>query len=310
MISLTEKNQNHVVLAIDGSEHAVAAVNYLKDLKLPSSCSLSIITVLIPRNAQYHATLESMLEQTKNIFKLKEYPVSTHLLTGYPAEQIVQFSAENNPKLLVLGAKGLRGTIRILLGGVAQQVVNYVQCPVLIVRAPHTMVQRALLVTDGSEHSEYLIQYLEHCPLPIDSQVTVMHVLPPEMTTEMLIRSWPYGIDTLPHVLTNDITDSITERSKGEEEDGKELLSETVIELAQIGINADSILLRGDAATEILNYAENNRINLIIAGSRGLSQIQSLFLGSVSSKLIHYANCSVLIVKKPGKNLVFESNPL
>jgi len=303
MARLNNKKINHVVLAVDGSEHAVAAVEYIKDLRLPSSCALSIITVLIPRNAQYHTARKSLLEHTKKTLQSKDLPVSTHLLTGYPAEQIIQFTRENNPNLLVLGAKGLRGTIRILLGGVAQQVINYVQCPVLIIRAPHTTARRALLVTDGSEHSEYLIQYLDNCPLTKDSQVTVMHVLPPEMTSEMLIRSWPYGIDTLPHVVSDDITESIAERSKEEEENGKELLSETVINLARIGIKADPILVRGDAATEILNYADNNNIDLLIAGSRGLSQIQSIFLGSVSSKLIHYVNCSVLIVKKPNINL-------
>jgi len=164
-------------------------------------------------------------------------------------------------------------------------------------RAPHTQAKRVLLVTDGSEHSQYAIKHLYRCPLPSDASVTVMHVLPPEMTTDMLIRSWPYGIDALPHVLSTEIDESITERSKEEERLGEDLLAKTVEELRPLGIEADSVLRRGDAATEILNFAEAKAIDLIVAGSRGLGQVKSWLLGSVSSKLTHYANCSILVVK-------------
>jgi nucleotide-binding universal stress UspA family protein len=288
---------NSVVLAIDGSDHAQAAVKFIQNLHLSDTCSISLISVLIPRNAQYHAALETILEQTSEEFRSKQILVDKHLLTGYPAEQIIKFAKENDPNLLVLGAKGLRGTLRILLGGVVQQVVNYVSCPVLIVRSPHVSANRVLLATDGSEHSEFVLEHLDICPLPKEAQVTVMHVLPPEMTSEMLIRSWPYGIDTLPHAISTDIDETLLEKAKEEQDSGQALLKRTIRELTDLNINADSMLARGDAATEILNYADDNGIDLIIAGSRGLSQVQSLFLGSVSSKLIHYANCSVLIVK-------------
>jgi nucleotide-binding universal stress UspA family protein len=56
-------------------------------------------------------------------------------------------------------------------------------------------------------------------------------------------------------------------------------------------------LRRGDAATEILQLAKEKHIDLIVAGSRGLSQVSAWLLGSVSRKLIHYAKCSVLVVR-------------
>ncbi len=56
-------------------------------------------------------------------------------------------------------------------------------------------------------------------------------------------------------------------------------------------------MLRGDAAKEIIEYAKDNNINLIVSGSRGLSQFKGWLLGSVSRKLVHYSECSVLIVK-------------
>lgn len=58
-----------------------------------------------------------------------------------------------------------------------------------------------------------------------------------------------------------------------------------------------SVLLRGDAAAEIIEYAKTRQVDLIVAGSRGLGTIKGWLLGSVSRKLAHYAPCSVLIVR-------------
>lgn len=56
-------------------------------------------------------------------------------------------------------------------------------------------------------------------------------------------------------------------------------------------------LLDGDPAGEILRYAEENAIDLIVSGSRGLGGLKGLFLGSVSHKLIEGADCPCLVVK-------------
>jgi nucleotide-binding universal stress UspA family protein len=295
-----------IILAIDGSEHATAAVNLVQNLPIPKECKITVLTVLIPRNAQYHATLSNLLEQTRIQFELRERAVETVLLTGYPGEQIIKYAAVHKPDLIVLGAKGLRGTIRIFLGGVAQQVVEYAPCPVLIVRAPHTNAKSILFVTDGSAHSQYAIEHLRQCPIPGDAAVTILNVLPPEVTPEMLLRSWPYGIDSLPPIMTTEIEQGFEARAMEEKERGEDLLRQTLDEFSKLKIKAKTVLRRGDAATEILNYADEKQIDLIIAGSRGLSQMRSWLLGSVSSKLTHYATCSVLIVRMPpeGQDLI------
>jgi nucleotide-binding universal stress UspA family protein len=64
------------------------------------------------------------------------------------------------------------------------------------------------------------------------------------------------------------------------------------------GLDAvETRLLDGDPAPEILRYAEENAIDLIISGSRGLGGLKGLFLGSVSHKLIEGAACPCLVVK-------------
>lgn len=84
---------------------------------------------------------------------------------------------------------------------------------------------------------------------------------------------------------------------KDELSQGERVLKQAQAVLEAAGYFADTQLIRGDAATEIIQYARNNAVDLIACGSRGLSPVTSWLLGSVSRKLVHYANCSVLIVK-------------
>jgi nucleotide-binding universal stress UspA family protein len=58
-----------------------------------------------------------------------------------------------------------------------------------------------------------------------------------------------------------------------------------------------TIVGAGDPATEIVNYADNNAIDLIVMGSRGLGQVESMLMGSVSRKVGNKTKADCLIVK-------------
>jgi nucleotide-binding universal stress UspA family protein len=286
-----------VILAVDGSEHSTAAARLLRDLPLPYGSTIDVLAVLVPRNASDHANLEQALADSKAILSGVKAKVSTELLTGYPAEQISEYAAKNVPDLIVLGAKGRRATLGILLGGVVQQIVEYADDPVLVVRAPYEGLQRILIVSDGSIHSQRAMRYLGQFPIPDMSEVHALHVLPPMPSPAMIARSWPAGSETMAPVPSYETEEMLAKQAEDEEHHGKAILAETVETLGDYGIEAKGILLRGDAATEIIEYANQNEIGLIVAGSRGLSQMRRLLLGSLSRKLVHYASCSVLIVK-------------
>jgi len=57
------------------------------------------------------------------------------------------------------------------------------------------------------------------------------------------------------------------------------------------------MLENGPPAEIICRIAERDNYDLIIIGNRGLNRIQRVLLGSVSSKVITLAHCSVLVVK-------------
>ncbi len=298
MNTRTVKHPENILLAVDGSDHAWAAVDFLRGLPLPAHTSIHAVAVLIPREASKKSwALMHILEATEALLKHQGVQVATKLITAYPAEALLEYVEENKPDLITIGALGLRATMGILLGGVAQNIVEYACCPVLIVRAPHKKLNRALLVIDGSRHSEKAVEYLAQFSLPAGIDLRVMHVLPPLDTTDLISHAWMAGLDTPVPIPPQDIDTAALQEAEGRE--GQALLSKTIAALRPHGLDATGVLLRGDAATEILEYCREQEIDLVVAGCRGLSQMRGLLLGSVSRKLVHYARCSVMVVKTP-----------
>lgn len=287
----------NVLLAVDGSEHAMAAARLLNDLPLTGDSTITAVAALVPRDAANHATLESALEQARTVLAGHDIQIETQLLTGSPPEVLIEFADQHSPDLIVLGARGLRATLGILLGGTVQQIVEYATWPVLVVRAPYTGLRRILLIVDGSEYSQRALHYLGRFPLPPDAQVRLMHVLPPMPSPALVARSWPIGTEAVAPIPSYETEALLSKQAEEEEREGRALLERARKELQEDGLLADTVLLRGDAATEIIGYVKAHQIDLIVAGSRGLSPMKRLLLGSLSRKLVHYAGCSVLIVK-------------
>lgn len=78
---------------------------------------------------------------------------------------------------------------------------------------------------------------------------------------------------------------------------GKEILEKTVQVFTNEGLHVEGITEKGDPAGVILEHAERGGYDHIIMGSRGVSELRGVALGSVSHKVIHLANCRVTLVK-------------
>jgi nucleotide-binding universal stress UspA family protein len=51
------------------------------------------------------------------------------------------------------------------------------------------------------------------------------------------------------------------------------------------------------AADEIIRYAQEKEVDLIVVGTKGRSGMSKVLLGSVASKVVTYSPCSVLVVR-------------
>jgi nucleotide-binding universal stress UspA family protein len=283
-----------ILVGYDGSSHAKAAIKLICDLPLAANSSVFLLGVFTPRQISDHELLRASIEEAGKCLQERGLTQANELILGHPAEKLIEYAEKLQPDLLVVGAKGLRATLGILLGGIAQQVVEYANWPVLVVREPYHPIKRVLLVTDGSPHSQCAIEYTCELPLPQGIDLRVLHVLPPLIQPEVIAQAWPA---TPGASLPPDLPTLETWRLE-EEAQGQHLLEHAQKILSAAGLDCGTVMRRGDAATEIQEYCRQFEPNLIIAGSRGLSQVRSWLLGSVSRKLIHYSNTSVLIVKR------------
>lgn len=245
-----------MLIAIDGSEHSFAAVKLVSDLPeqyLPRGEKglVTALGVLLLRNASDHYIYMVPLKQAQKILEGKGYQVVIDQILGYPAEVITNYADSHSIDLIVLGAKGLRATLGISLGGVAQQVVEYASCPVLVVRSPYYGIKRVLLAIDGSEFSQYAAQYMANFPFPYETRIFITHVLPPAsiLKPDYLIRTWEMPEEII-HNYSTLKEEELQAIYQEEEEKGEKYLQQTVQMLNAHGKQATSILLRGDAATE------------------------------------------------------------
>lgn len=286
-----------VQLAVDGSDNSVDAALLVRSLPLPPGSRVAVVGVLTSGQSPYETTLNAGTEKIQQIISEGGIEASSCLVHGHTAKALIEFADEHHPDLIVVGATGLHTTLKILLGGIAQQVVEYARWPVLVVRAPFNGIRRVLLAVDGSNYSRLSAEYLAQFPLPHQCEVSVMHVLPPIPSLDF----YSPGMRWVPPSVLSGPTSAELQavERKGEEErkEGKAILRETQRILRASGIKAKSLQVRGDPANEILDHVLSHKIDLVVAGSRGLSAIKGWWWGSVSRKLVHYAACSVLFVR-------------
>lgn len=77
----------------------------------------------------------------------------------------------------------------------------------------------------------------------------------------------------------------------------QKLVDEAESLVSEANIPVKKVVLNGHPSTRILEYAEENGIDLIVMGNRGLNALKRMFLGSVSLRVVQEAPCDVLIIK-------------
>ena len=136
-----------ILLAIDGSDHALHAARTAADLARTVKAKEFRIVVaydFIPPylgepNMQY--AIDARMEEAKTILDhaVKEVgglpcEIHTELIEGSEAEAIINVANTRKSDVIVMGSRGLGRLAGLLLGSTSQTVVAHAPCPVLIVR--------------------------------------------------------------------------------------------------------------------------------------------------------------------------------
>ena len=64
-----------------------------------------------------------------------------------------------------------------------------------------------------------------------------------------------------------------------------------------VKVKTDIIISVTSVVREIADYAKKNNIDVIVVGSRGMSEFKKMLLGSVASGVVTFAHCPVIVVK-------------
>jgi nucleotide-binding universal stress UspA family protein len=75
------------------------------------------------------------------------------------------------------------------------------------------------------------------------------------------------------------------------------VVAPTLVSTVTQGIQFASKILDGSPASKIAEFAEEEKVDLVIVGSRGLGRLKEAILGSVANSLVHKSKVSVLVVK-------------
>ena len=82
----------------------------------------------------------------------------------------------------------------------------------------------------------------------------------------------------------------------GMESDAKELAGEATELLIARGLKARGIAVRGDPAEAIVAVSEDEKVDLIVMGRRGVSKLRGVLLGSVSERVTRHSDIPVMVV--------------
>ena len=139
------------------------------------------------------------------------------------------------------------------------------------------MLKKILIATDGSDHARKAIGHASDIAAKYKATVYLIHVVPPlHIVTEVDVKN---------------IQDN-------QQKIAKQIIEEAEREVKKKGVESyQSTILQGQPAREILDFARENNVDMIVMGSHGAGKVEMLMLGSVSHKVCHLADCTCVTVK-------------
>jgi universal stress protein A len=143
---------------------------------------------------------------------------------------------------------------------------------------------------DFSENSEIAFDSAVEMAEKFGASLDLIHVLPQPVNPMISDFEIPLLGDTMTNA-TQEVQTSLIVKmeEKMEEKFGVKLVNLKESKLA---------ILDGHVSTEIINYLEENKIDLVVLGSYGFSGMGLVIFGSVAKRVAHKAHCSVVIARE------------
>ncbi len=132
------------------------------------------------------------------------------------------------------------------------------------------MIEKILLADSGTGQSQAMLKALMEIPAIQRAFVTVLHVVPPQVSADAMTEKW---------------------------EEGGKVLAKTIQSLNLDSDHVAAILRQGEPKDVVCKVAEELNTDLIIMGSRGLKRLVSILENSVSQYVFQLSSSPMLLVK-------------
>ena len=140
-------------------------------------------------------------------------------------------------------------------------------------------MKRILVPVDGSECALRALSYAAARARETKAEVHALHVEPPPHYQEARI-----------YAIREDI-------AKIHEEARQRVLRDATCSLEREGIPHAAHMAGGEIARTIANFAHEQKFDEIVMGTRGMTALGQILLGSVASRVVHFAKVPVTLVK-------------
>lgn len=146
------------------------------------------------------------------------------------------------------------------------------------------MYKSILVPVDGSEGAKKALDVACQLASQADTTLHILHI--PEEFSHETTLVWGIGAIAI-------------EASREEREDiGRQVVDKAAEAARARGIaRIETVVGQGDPARTIVSEARRRGVEAIVMGSRGLSDLRGLVVGSVSHKVSHVADCTVITVR-------------
>ncbi len=132
------------------------------------------------------------------------------------------------------------------------------------------MVEKILVTVAGLGQCEQMLKMLLAIPAMQQAMITVLHVVPPQVTAEQMAEKL---------------------------QEGGKILAKAIENLKIPPDKVKALLIQGEPKDTVCQVAIDEAADLLIMGSRGLSRLESILSNSVSQYVFQLASCSMLLVK-------------
>ncbi|HKY71350.1 MAG TPA: universal stress protein [Nitrospira sp.] len=282
-----------VLVATDGSKYGKWALEWIARLPLAEAPAVKVLHIVdlgalrapfmvqpvVAGTERYlKAEVAKFLTQAKRTKEeaaamLKSLRLKGRVVTARgPVAATIVKEAKGAVQLVAVGSRGLDALDRFMLGSVSTHVIHHVSRSVLVVREAPRTIRRIVLAIDGSSASKRAVQFFLRAMKPSTDRsgeeliVTVTHAMPflnyPELRQA-----------------------------------GSAMVEECSAKLRGAGYRVEEVPTIGNPADEILKVADTHEADLIVTGAKGLGAVGRFLLGSVSTRVVQHAGCSVLVVR-------------